>query len=46
MEVKIEEVELDFIFRNIQNTLNLLNYSKVINHEPNKYLKIHFIKFI
>ena len=31
MDVKIEEIDNDFIILNIQNTLNLLDYSKEIN---------------
>ena len=42
MEVKIEEVDLDFIIRNIQDTLNLLNYSNVINQDKLRHFKEQF----
>ena len=49
MEVKIEEIDIDFIIINIQDTLNLLDYSKEINQDQVKHFKeqfyqIHIVK--
>lgn len=42
MEIKIEEIDIDFIIINIQETLILLDYSKEINQEQIKHFKEQF----
>ena len=42
MEVRIEEIDIDFIIINIQDTLNLLDYSKEINQDQINYYKEQF----